>query len=90
MMGRTKDRPEVVAAWQRVVECARDFVRCANEFDGDMDVTSESYGALEAAMVCFDRAWDSASATPEGPRAGAILVADADGELRPLRQDGGA
>lgn len=55
---RTKDSPDVIAAWQHMVECARAFVRCADEFSDDIGATAEHYDALERAQERLARAWD--------------------------------
>lgn len=57
-MDRTKDHPDVIAAWQRMVEAARAFVRCADEFSDDIGATAEHYDALERAQEHLARAWD--------------------------------
>lgn len=57
-MVRTKDRPDVVAAWRHMVACARAFVRCADEFGDDIGATAEHYDALERAQEHLARAWE--------------------------------
>lgn len=58
-MERTKDRPEVIAAWRHMVACARAFVRCADEFGDDIGATAEHYDALERAQERLAREWDA-------------------------------
>lgn len=57
-MERTKDAPEVAAAWRHMVACARAFVRCADEFGDDIGATADHHDALERAQERLARAWD--------------------------------
>lgn len=50
---------EQLAAWKHLVACARQFVRCADEFPDDPDASAEYYEALEDAQAREARAWDS-------------------------------
>lgn len=62
-MTRTKDCPEVIAAWRHMVACARAFVRCADEFGDDIGATAERCDALERAQEKLARAWEAEPAT---------------------------
>lgn len=75
-MERAKDRPEVVAAYRHMVECARAFVRCADEFGDDLGATAEHFDALERAQDRLAREWDGPS--PLTP-ADELLVVDCHG-----------
>lgn len=46
------------AAWRRLVEAARRFVRCADEFPEDPSAVDEVYVDLEGAQTALARAWD--------------------------------
>lgn len=61
---RTKDNPDVIAAWHHMVACARAFVRCADEFGDDIGATAEVYDALERAQERLARAWDGGPVAP--------------------------
>lgn len=64
MTERTKDSPEVIAAWQHMVAWARAFVRCADEFGDDIGATAEHYDALERAQERLARAWEGELTLP--------------------------
>ncbi len=49
---------EQLAAWKHVVACARQFVRCAEEFPDIPDTSAEYYEALLDAQAREARAWD--------------------------------
>lgn len=68
-MDRTKGSPDVIAAWQHMVACARAFVRCADEFGDDIGATAEHYDALERAQERLARAWEGEPAAPRPPPA---------------------
>lgn len=53
---------EQLAAWKHVVACARQFVRCADEFPCSPEASAEYYDALEEAQAREARAWEGASA----------------------------
>ena len=61
---RTKDHPDVIAAWRHMVACARAFVRCADEFSDDIGAPAEHYDALERAQERLARAWDGEPVAP--------------------------
>lgn len=49
---------EQLAAWRHVVACARQFVRCADEFPDAPAASAEHYEALEEAQAREARAWE--------------------------------
>lgn len=49
---------EQLAAWEHLVACARQFVRCANEFPDDPGASAEYYDAMEEAQGRLSRAWE--------------------------------
>lgn len=49
---------EQLAAWKHLVECARQFVRCADEFPSAPDASAEYHEALEDAQAREAAAWD--------------------------------
>jgi len=61
---RTKDHPDVRAAWQHMVACARAFVRSAEEFGNDIGATAEHYDALERAQERLARTWEGEPVEP--------------------------
>lgn len=63
-MTRTKDHPDVIAAWKHMVACARTFVRCADEFGDDIGATAEHYDALERAQERLARTWEGEPVAP--------------------------
>lgn len=65
---RDAERPEVIDAYQRVVACARAFVRCAEEFGDDIGATAERYDALERSQERLSRVWEGEpmEAPPDG------------------------
>lgn len=60
---------EQLAAWKHLVACARQFVRCAEEFPDTPGASAEYYEALESAQAREARAWEGAPAWIPWPTA---------------------